>query len=129
MIGTTATMTLTRGDKILIGCLIALNAALFLRWTAPAKPGDWVVIEVDKNERARHSLRQEKTVRVEGPLGVTEVEIREGKARILRSPCSGKLCIKSGFIQYADRLAACLPNRVVVRIEGGGHRGVDAVVG
>ncbi len=122
-------MKLTRADKILIVCLMLLNAALFLHWATPGTAGDWVVVEVDRSERFRHSLKEEAVLEVEGPLGVTEVEIREGKARIRRSPCSGKVCIKSGFIQYADRLAACLPNRVVVRIVGDSHRGVDAVVG
>ena len=58
----------------------------------------------------------------------TEVEIIDGKARIVKSPCSKKLCIKSGYIQYADRFAACLPNRVVVRVIGAPHRGIDAVL-
>ena len=57
-----------------------------------------------------------------------EVEIRDGKARILKSPCKNKVCIKSGYIRYADRLSACIPNRVVVRVLGDNHRGVDSIV-
>jgi len=64
---------------------------------------------------------------VEGPLGMPQIEIRDGKARILRSPYKFKVCIKSGYIQYAGRISVCLPNWVE-RVEGNAERGLDAVV-
>jgi len=121
-------MKVTRADKILIGFLLVFNLALFVKLYSPAKKGSWVLVEVNQKEIERLPLTQNQVVHVQGPLGETEVEIREGKARIVRSPCSKKLCIKSGFIEYADRLAACLPNRVVVRILGESQRGVDTVL-
>ncbi|MDH5763505.1 MAG: NusG domain II-containing protein [Nitrospinota bacterium] len=121
-------MRITRGDKILIACLFALNLALFAQMGFSKKAGSWVVIEVDHKEVERLPLSQNKVVHVTGPIGETEVEIKDGKARVIKSPCSRKLCIKSGYIQYADRFAACLPNRVVVRVIGSMDRGIDAVL-
>ena len=88
------------GDKALIVLCILFNAGFFLLL--------WIRYVV-------------------GQLGVTRIEIRDGKARILRSPCKLKVCIKSGYIQYADRISVCLPNRVE-RVEGNAERGLDAVV-
>lgn len=121
-------MIVTRGDKILIACLFALNLALFAQLGLSKRAGSWVVIEVDHKEVERLPLSENRIVHVTGPIGETEVEIKDGKARVIKSPCSKKLCIKSGFIQYADRFAACLPNRVVVRILGNSNRGIDAVL-
>ncbi|CAI2718922.1 NusG domain II-containing protein [Nitrospina watsonii] len=118
----------TRADKILIACLFAANLALFSGIDYTRTAGDWVVIEVSQKEVQRLPLGKNQLVHVTGPLGETEVETHDGKARILKSPCHRKLCIKSGYIQYADRIAACLPNRVVVRILGSTYRGIDAVV-
>jgi len=115
-------------DKILIALCILFNAGLFCYFGSGMGQGSWVVIEVDQKRVARYSLSKDQITDVEGPLGITEVEIRDGKARILRSPCKLKVCIKSGYIQYADRISVCLPNRVVVRIEGNAERGLDAVV-
>ena len=86
-----------------------------------------MVIEVDQKRVARYSLSKDRIADVEGPLGMTRIEIRDGKARILRSPYKLKVCIKSGYIQYADRISVCLPNRVE-RVEGNAERGLDAVV-
>ena len=121
-------MKITRADKILIACLVALNIFLFAQMDFSQRAGSWVVIEVENKEVERLPLSQNRIVHVTGPIGETEVEIKDGKARVLKSPCNKKLCIKSGYIQYADRFAACLPNRVVVRVLGGAHRGIDAVL-
>ncbi|MBT3921527.1 MAG: NusG domain II-containing protein [Nitrospina sp.] len=122
-------MKFNRYDKILIALLVFFNAGLFYYFGSGFNKGDWVIIKVEDKNVARFPLTTDRVVQVEGPLGTTEVEIRQGKARILRSPCKLKVCIKSGYIQYADRLSACLPNKVVVRIEGETQRGLDAVVG
>ncbi|MFT4577982.1 MAG: hypothetical protein ACI8PD_002114 [Nitrospinales bacterium] len=116
------------GDKILIALCILFNAGLFYYFGSGMGQGSWVVIEVDQKRVARYALSKDRITHVEGPLGITKIEIRDGKARILRSPCKLKVCIKSGYIQYADRISVCLPNRVVVRIEGNAERGLDAVV-
>ena len=75
----------------------------------------------------RCSIELEDTLRVEGPLGVTTIEIAKGRVRVLDSPCPYKLCVKAGAIGKAGELVVCVPNRVVVRIEGGSRKGVDAV--
>ncbi|MBC8283249.1 MAG: NusG domain II-containing protein [Nitrospinae bacterium] len=121
-------MKFSRGDKVLIALCVLLNAGLFYYFGSGMGQGSWVVIEVDQKKVARYALTINRITHVEGPLGKTEIEINEGKVRILRSPCKLKVCIKSGYIQYADRISVCLPNRVVVRIEGISERGLDAVV-
>ena len=122
-------MKFNRFDKSLIVFLVLFNAGLLYYFGTGFNQGDWVVIEVDAKRLARFPLTTDHVAHVQGPLGTTEVEIKNGRARIVRSPCKLKVCIKSGYIQYADRLSACLPNKVVVRIEGETQRGLDAVVG
>ena len=122
-------MHITIGDKFLIAALLILNGWLFTSWGIGFSKGDWVVVTVNQKETTRLPLDQDQKTHIKGPLGLTEIEVKKGRARISRSPCKNKVCIKSGYIRYADRLAACIPNRVVVRIVGKSHRGVDAVVG
>ncbi len=122
-------MTWTRGDKILIVGMVLLNLALFYQLGFKNTQGSFVVVEVDQQEVARVPLSMDRVLHISGKLGETEVEIRDGKTRILRSPCKNKVCIKTGYIRYADRMAACIPNGVVVRVVGSSHREVDTVVG
>jgi hypothetical protein len=56
-------------------------------------------------------------VSVAGPLGDTVVELRDGRARILSSPCANQLCAASGAIHARGQWIACLPNQVLVTVE------------
>jgi hypothetical protein len=66
-----------------------------------------------------------QTFRVSGPLGQTQVEIRDGAARVVDSPCRDKVCVKMGWVRGAGEWAACVPNRVLLRVEA--RPGLDAV--
>ena len=122
-------MHITTADKILVVALLILNGWFFTNWGTGFSKGNWVVVTVNQKEAIRLSLDQDQTTHVEGSLGLTEIEVKKGRARIVRSPCKNKVCIKSGYIRYAYRFTACIPSRVVVRIVGKNYRGVDAVVG
>jgi hypothetical protein len=63
-------------------------------------------------------VNAQETVRIPGPLGVTLVEIRQGEAHILSSPCANQSCIAAGSIHVRGQWIACLPNKVMVSVEG-----------
>ncbi|MDR2392544.1 MAG: NusG domain II-containing protein [Treponema sp.] len=56
-------------------------------------------------------------VTVPGPLGDTVVQLEDGRARILSSPCTNQTCVAAGVIQGHGQWIACLPNQVLVSIE------------
>lgn len=65
-----------------------------------------------------YPLDTEAQVDVPGPLGETRVEIHDGHAAIVSSPCVGQTCVAAGEVHKNGQWVACLPNRVVVLIEG-----------
>ena len=85
--------------------------------------GNVLVVETE-NGRYAYSLSENGIYSFTGPLGVTEIEIRDGKARVISSPCRNKTCMKAG---WAGTLC-CLPNRIVATATGEGG-GVDAISG
>jgi hypothetical protein len=64
-------------------------------------------------------------ISVAGPLGDTVVELQNGKARVLSSPCANQLCIASGTIHTRGQWIACLPNQVLVTIEAAGPKDAE----
>lgn len=79
-----------------------------------------VVIEGDGRTWV-YPLDAEETVKVHGPLGDTVVEIHDGQARVIESPCKNQVCVAAGHIHTPNQWVACLPNAVFVRIEGKSH--------
>ena len=46
--------------------------------------------------------------------GVVVVEIQEGKAGVLSSPCPDQLCVKEGYKEKEGEVIACVPEEVVL---------------
>jgi hypothetical protein len=57
--------------------------------------------------------------RVQGPLGTSEVEVRDRRVRIARDPSPKQYCVKQGWLTRAGQVALCLPNQVSIQIAGG----------
>lgn len=113
--------SITKYDKGLI-CLLVLFA-LFSFWgtfhlaDSFGKPGE-VVVSLNGQVFGRYSLQGKSTLTVEGERGESEIEIRDGRVRIIASPCLQKTCIKSGWISKPGASIVCAPNRIVVKITG-----------
>jgi hypothetical protein len=71
-------------------------------------------------------LDADRRIDVPGPLGTTVVQVTEGRAHVVESPCPGRLCIAMGHIDAPGRSVVCVPNEVIVTIEGRGGA-ADAV--
>jgi hypothetical protein len=56
------------------------------------------------------------TIFVEGVLGTTTVEIKQGNVHVLSSPCENHICMNTGWISNPGQIIVCLPNEVVVRL-------------
>lgn len=64
------------------------------------------------------SLNQDRLIDVTGPLGVSKIEIKQGKVRFLSSPCANQYCVHQGWLHRAGQAAICLPNRVSLELLG-----------
>jgi len=62
-----------------------------------------------------------------GDLGDTEVLIEQGEVRILHSSCVSKKCVLSGHRHQMGDILACVPNRILVVIDGQPALKLDAV--
>ncbi len=82
-----------------------------------------VVIRAD-GKTYRYSLNQNHQVTIPGTIGESIVEIKDGRVRFLSSPCPNHTCMRGSISRYPESLV-CLPNDVIVQIEGEGE--TDAV--
>ncbi len=116
------TKPFTIGDKLLIGLLICWSLSALL----PRRgPGDWALIEADGKPLGRFPLKGEEDISAQGPLGITHIRIAGGRVWVVDSPCPHKLCVKMGKKVRAGEVIVCVPNRVIVRVEG--RRDFDSI--
>ena len=104
------------GDVVVIVFALAILAgSVGTLWSRA--PGETVLCSTDEEERS-FSLSENKTVELTGPLGITMLEIHDGEARVISSPCQNKNCVRMGPVQRAGETIACIPNHILVRILG-----------
>ena len=72
--------------------------------------GQWIF---PRNRAGAH-----EKITVSGPLGETVVELSDGEARVLSSPCLNQSCVSAGPIHSPGQWLVCLPNKVFVSVSG-----------
>jgi len=104
-------------DGIIIAVLLAgIGFSFYLM--GQRQEGSRVVVEREGAILFFAPLDEEREVSFKGPVGETMLVVRRGEVFIRRSDCRDKVCVRMGRIHKAGSWIACVPNRLLVRIEG-----------
>lgn len=109
---------LTLADKLLIIGLSLLSLLSFFALQSLLPRGDEVVVYANGTEKLRLSLAQSRTVTIQGVRGATVIRIQAGEARVIRSACHHQICVHTAPIRRSGQIIVCIPNQILVRIEG-----------
>ena len=109
-----------RNDILLVAVIVAAAAAALILWLSLRQEGVMVRVSVDGKEIAAYPLSQNIEVAID-ELGHNTLVIH-----ILDADCPDQLCVKQGKISRGGQSIICLPNKLVIEIEGGENT-VDGV--
>ena len=104
---------------LLVALLLALGVYLI------REEGNTVRVEVDGITVGEYPLSVDGIFSLNGGTNILVVE--NGEVYLSYSNCPDHLCEGMGRIRYVGESIICLPNRVAVKIVGGGTGGVDFV--
>lgn len=87
----------------------------------------WARVFVGSQEILHLNLKQEPKRMVTLPEGIPVVLELDGEGGIAfhSSNCPDQICVHSGWLRHPGEAAACLPNRIFVRLEGSGGSNPD----
>lgn len=111
-----------KGDVIILSVILAVILLSFcVFWTSGQKTENrQAVIIVDGAEYARYKLSPNfsEIIEIDTQFGYNKLEIDCGKIRMLDASCEDKIDVKMGTIEKVNETIICLPNRVLVTIQG-----------
>lgn len=110
---------MTRADALVVALSAALVVTSYVFLWHEDAPGSELSVWVSGRESMRLPLALDHQVEIQGAIGTSRIEISRGRARVLDSPGPRKLCVRVGWLERSGESAICLPNEVVLRIEGG----------
>lgn len=100
---------------------VGLFVSFFRVFVFPSSGTGTVVVSSGNGEWI-FPLDSERTVKIPGAMGVTEIAVSASGVQVLDSPCQNKLCMSSGVIKSPGEFIACVPNRVFIRISSGAEK-------
>ena len=107
-------------DLIIVAVLLAAALALFFlmrsRQDRDTGDGARAVVTVDGQEIGRYPLSKSGTFPLNGGSNILVVE--NGEAWVSDADCPDKVCMGMGRISRNGEFIACLPNRLLIVVEG-----------
>jgi len=107
-------------DLIIIGTVLLIAATGFLVKYLLTDPNSAVEAKIYYNAQMVKTVMLSPGLNekfsVPGQPNVTLL-VSNGKIRFYASTCKDKICIKAGFLSRPGESAACLPNKVAIKIE------------
>jgi hypothetical protein len=92
--------------------------ALFLSFSVQNLGAAGSVLIQSSGQEYRYGFDEDRNLDFAGPVGNTTVEISsDGRARFTHSDCRDQICVNAGWLDRGGEWAACLPNRVIIRID------------
>ena len=116
---------MSRTDLLI--CILAITSVIgsyAVLWRADEQ-ARLASVWVGGEQRLTLPLNRDDRVSVSGPLGQSIIEVRQRRVRVAASPGPRQICVRMGWLERSGESAICLPNQVVVRLEGSG--GFDAM--
>ena len=103
-------------DYLLILIGIAFCAISILSATTQQDGTPLLIVSSPANQYI-YPLDTDTTIQIPGLEGVSTIQIHQGQARYLDSPCANKTCVAASPIHRNGEWSACLPNGIFMRVE------------
>lgn len=116
------------GDFVIIGAVLLLAGAMLAFFAAKAS-GDTLYAEVWQDdkliERVELTDTTDRTIDLDGH----NVIVLSGKTAVMQSAdCRIRSACEPDGLPVPDRVAVCLPHRVILKLTGTSTDGIDAIV-
>ncbi len=109
-------MKIRKADLLLVAFLLIATALSYIIIRAESTDGSYAVVWVEGGETKKYSLSKNGTYVLNG--GTNTMVIKDGKVHMEDAQCPDKLCIHMGTISYTGQSIICLPNKLVITVEG-----------
>jgi hypothetical protein len=121
-------LNLTTADIVLIFLVLAASAVSAFavpRWLSNGATE--IEVYSDNQLVGRYPLNRDRTISAKGTVGITNIEIKNGHARIKESSCRNKTCMRMGELGSSGGFLLCLPNGILVKVGVERSDNLDAV--
>ena len=120
---------ITKADVILFILILVFGGAVSWWSLTTNTAGNRAIVTVDGDLYGTYSLAQNQTIEVVQNDGHTNhITIKDGTVSMAYSTCRNQVCVDAGAISETKDSIVCLPNKVMIEIQGSKSEGGGADV-
>jgi len=113
-------------DWVIIG--VAISGLILLGWYSYGSGGTGSIVEVRSDDGvAAYPLSEDRELFLTGPIGETHISIENSTVRVLADPGPLQICVNAGAIERHGEWLACLPNKILITIQGAIEGDIDII--
>lgn len=106
------------GDALIGAAAAGVVVTAFMLAYTPSGDARMLVISQAGAPAQQELLDRARVLEIQGPAGITRIEIEPGRARCANSPGRQDICESSGWLQAHGDVAVSLPNRLTLQVLG-----------
>ncbi len=77
-----------------------------------------VIVEISGKIYGIYDLKSDRTIDLNGPHSEVKIDIKNGYVFVSESGCPQKICKKMGKKNKVNDIIVCIPNHLIIRLEG-----------
>ena len=116
-----------KNDIILFAAVMIIGILVFVINSTAHQQGAKVKIVLGHDVYGVYDIGKDREIVIENGEGLNVVAISDGSVSMEAANCPGGDCMRQRAISKTGQTIVCLPNRVVVSIEGADAGDVDSV--
>ena len=110
-------MKLKWGDYIVFAAIAVMIVGMFI-WGIIPNDNETLVAEISLEGEITHIINLDENQEILFHDGDVRIIVEEKKIRFIQSDCPDLVCVNTGWLKSKGRIAACLPNRILIKIIG-----------
>jgi hypothetical protein len=119
---------MTVADGVVAAGVLALSLVLAASTRLPAGQSTRAIVTVGGEAVLEIPLDRDAEYRVAARLGEVTLAVAGGAIRVAETRCAQRICVGMGAKRRPGELLACVPNALLVRLEGTDPDAPDAVI-
>ena len=105
-----------KNDIFLILFFLIIGLGTFSFMQLHGKSGALIKVRVNNKEYGTYSLDKDQTVHIREENWENIIEIKNGKASMVKADCPDKICVNHAVISKKGETIVCLPHKVVIEV-------------
>lgn len=118
-----------KNDILLIAIVLVLALGVWIFTLMTREAGGEAVVSINGEEIMRLPLGRNTEIMLGEGEHTNLLIIENGEAAVVEASCPDHVCINQGRIGFNGQSIVCLPNKLVVTIEGGADTEIDGMAG